>query len=150
MRPIAFAFAELYARGVMQHLLELLGQARAVVWTGVLFGLGHALSGGWFERRLDDTVVQVLETTAFGACFAALRFRVGTLWPLVLLHALDDLLQLRTAGALAFGAQMTVAVAYAAYAWWLLRIPTRLANGEPNTPLGSSLSRTASQRSYSG
>jgi hypothetical protein len=112
---------ELYARGVVQHLLEPLGRARAVLWTGVLFGLGHALSGAWFGRAFDDTVVQVVETMAFGACFAALRFEIRTLWPLVLLHALDDLLQLRTAGALAFGAQVAITLLLAVYAWWLVQ-----------------------------
>jgi hypothetical protein len=117
---------ELYARGVMQYLLEPLGRGRAVLWTGVLFGLGHALSGAWFGHPLDDTVVQVIETTAFGACFAALRFAIGTLWPLVFLHALDDLLQLRTAGALAFSAQVAITVFLAGYAWWLLGRERRL------------------------
>jgi hypothetical protein len=112
---------ELYARGVMQYLLEPLGRARAVLWTGVLFGLGHALSAAWFGRAFDDTVVQVIETMAFGACFAALRFQIATLWPLALLHALDDLLQLRTAGALAFNVQVTITLLFAIYAWWLVR-----------------------------
>jgi uncharacterized protein len=113
---------ELYARGVMQYLLEPLGRARAVLWTGVLFGLGHALSGVWFGRAFDDTVVQVIETMAFGACLAALRFEIRTLWPLVLLHALDDLLQLRTAGALAFSAQVAITLLFAIYAWWLIQL----------------------------
>jgi len=65
MRPIAFAFAELYARGVMQHLLEPLRQARAVVWTGVLFGLRHALSGAWFDVR----------STTCGSCARRGRWR---------------------------------------------------------------------------
>jgi len=112
---------ELYARGVMQYLLEPLGRARAVAWTGVLFGLGHALSGVWFGHPLDDTLVQVIETMAFGACFAALRFEIRTLWPLVCLHALDDLFQLRSVGALAFGAQVAITVLFAVYAWWLVR-----------------------------
>jgi uncharacterized protein len=122
---------ELYARGVMQHLLEPLGRARAVLWTGLLFGLGHGLSGAWFERPLDDTLVQVVETAAFGACYAALRFEIGTLWPLVLLHALDNLLQLRTPGALAFGVQVLVALAYAGYAWRLARGASLARAGAP-------------------
>src|SRR3954451_12420233 len=104
----------------MQQVLEQLGRVRAVVWTGVLFGLGHALSGAWFGRPIDDTLVQVVETMAFGACFAAMRFEIRTLWPLVLLHALDDLLQLRTAGALAFSAQVAITIFLAVYAWWLV------------------------------
>ena len=112
---------ELYARGVMQHLLEPLGRGRAVVWVGVLFGLGHALSGAWFGKPWDDTVIQVFETAAFGACYAALRFEIATLWPLVLLHALDDLLQLRTRGAFVFSGQVVVTLLFAIYAWWLMR-----------------------------
>lgn len=112
---------ESVSRGVNQHVLRRLGPMRAAVWVGVLFGLGHVLSALWFGRPFDDTVVQVISTAAFGFGFAALRWHLDTIWPLVALHALDDFLQLRSPGAAPFWWQATIAVLFVAYGWWLIR-----------------------------
>jgi hypothetical protein len=108
---------ELLSRGVVQEVLAPLSPRARVVWVGVLFGLGHVLSAVAFGRAVDDTVAQVVSTTAFGAGFAALRLHTGVLWPLVLLHGLDDWVQVNSPG---------VAVGYATAAWWLTR-PAALA-----------------------
>lgn len=97
-----------------------------VVWVGVLFGLGHVLSAVAFGRAVDDTVAQVVSTTAFGAGFAALRLHTGVLWPLVLLHGSDDWVQVNSPGAAPWPWQLAVAVGYATAAWWLTR-PAALA-----------------------
>lgn len=116
---------ESLSRGVNQHVLRKLGAMRAAVWIGVLFGLGHALSALWFGRPWDDTVAQVVSTTAFGFGFAALRWHLGTIWPLVVLHALDNVLQVRSPGAAPLWWQAVVAAAFVAYGWWLIRrLPT--------------------------
>jgi uncharacterized protein len=70
---------ELLSRGVVQEVLAPLAPRAHVVWVGVLFGLGHVLSAIAFGRPVDDTVAQVVSTTAFGAGFAALRLHTVVL-----------------------------------------------------------------------
>ncbi|GAA2702163.1 CPBP family intramembrane glutamic endopeptidase [Micromonospora olivasterospora] len=124
---------ESLSRGINQHVLASLGATRAAVWVGVLFGLGHALSGLWFERPWDDTVAQVISTTAYGFGLAALRWHLGTIWPLVVLHASDNLVQLRSPGAAPLWWQAAVALFFVGYGWWLIRrLPRRPADPVPS------------------
>ena len=114
---------ELLSRGVVQELLAPLRPGARVLWVGLLFGLGHALSGAVFGRPWDDTLTQVVSTAAFGAGFAALRLHVVALWPLAALHGLDDWCQVGSPGAAPWPWQLAVAVGYAAAAWALTRGP---------------------------
>jgi uncharacterized protein len=123
---------ELLGRGVVQDALAPLGPRRQVLWVGLLFGLGHALSGAVFGRPLDDTVAQVVSTAAFGAGFAALRLHTGTIWPLVVLHAAYNWCQLVSPGAAPWPWQLAVAVGFAGGAW-ALTTPQALA-GLPGRP----------------
>jgi membrane protease YdiL (CAAX protease family) len=112
---------ETVSRGLVQRLLQPRGPAVAAVWVGVLFGLGHLLSGLWFERPLDDVAFQVGNTAAYGFCLAAVRWHVGTLWPLVVLHALVDVTSINSPGALPFAVQCVIVVLLVGYGGWLLR-----------------------------
>jgi membrane protease YdiL (CAAX protease family) len=112
---------ESLSRGVAQHVLARLGRVRAAVWVGVLFGLGHALSGLWFGRDLGDTLFQVLSTAAFGFGYAAVRFHLATIWPLVAAHALYDFAQYASPGAAPWQVQLAVAAGFVGYGVWLLR-----------------------------
>jgi hypothetical protein len=116
---------ELLSRGVVQELLSPLRPGARVLWVGVLFGLGHVLSAIAFGRAVDDTVVQVISASAFGAGFAALRLHVVVLWPFVLLHGLDDWMQINSPGAAPWLWQLAVAIGFAVAAWALTR-PTAL------------------------
>ncbi len=104
-----------------------------MLWVGVLFGFGHDLSAVAFGRPVDDTVVQVVAVTAFGAAFAALRLHTGVLWRLVLLHALYDWMQVNSPGAAPFAWQLAVAVGFAVAAWALTR-PAALPVAERTGP----------------
>ncbi|RBY77125.1 CPBP family intramembrane metalloprotease [Geodermatophilus sp. TF02-6] len=115
------ASEELQSRGVVQEVLAPLRPRPRVLCVGVLFGLGHVLSAVAFGRPVDDTVAQVVSTTAFGAGFAALRLHTVALWPLALLHGLDDWCQVNSPGAAPWWWQLAVAVGYAAAAWELTR-----------------------------
>jgi uncharacterized protein len=117
---------ELLSRGTVQEVLGPLRPRVRVLWVGVLFGLGHVLSAVVFGRPVDDTVVQVISTTAFGAGFAALRLHTVAVWPLVLLHALDNWCQVNSPGAAPWWWQLAVALGFGAAAWWLTR-PAALA-----------------------
>ncbi len=109
--PAVALSEELLSRGVVQDALAV----------GLLFGLGHALSGAVFGRPLDDTLAQVVSTAAFGAGFAALRLHIGTIWPLVVLHGLCNWCQVVSPGAAPWPWQLAVAVGFAAGAWALTR-----------------------------
>ena len=50
---------------------------------GLLFGAGHTLSGIWFSHPIGDTIFLTINAAAFGFAFAALRWHLRTIWPLV-------------------------------------------------------------------
>jgi hypothetical protein len=112
---------EMLSRGVVQEVLAPLTPRVRVLWVGLLFGLGHVLSAVAFGRPLDDTVVQVVSATAFGAGFAAVRLHIGVVWPLALLHGLDDWMQVNSPGAAPWVWQLVVAIGYGLAAWALTR-----------------------------
>jgi CAAX protease family protein len=123
---------ESVSRGVNQYVLARLGVMRAAIWVGVLFGLGHVLSALWFGRPWDDTVAQVISATAYGFGLATLRWHLGTIWPLVVLHASDNFVQLRSPGAAPLWWQAVVAVFFVVYGWWLIRrLPEQPGRPEP-------------------
>lgn len=116
---------EVLSRGLVQRVLAGLGPAAAAVWVGVLFGVGHALSGFWFGRPWGDVLYVVVAAGCYGFCLAALRWHLGTIWPLVLLHALTDFTQLASPGNLPFGVRVVLVLGLVAYGWWLLRLLDR-------------------------
>ena len=125
---------ESLSRGVVQHVLAPLGRLRAAVWVGVLFGLGHALSGLWFGRDLGDTLFQVLSTAAFGFGYAAVRFHLATIWPLAAAHALYNFAQYASPGAAPWQVQLGVAAGFVCYGAWLLRRLDRRASPDEKAP----------------
>ncbi|OMQ09278.1 hypothetical protein A7K94_0222065, partial [Modestobacter sp. VKM Ac-2676] len=116
---------EVLSRGLVQRVLAGLGPAAAAVWVGVFFGLGHAMSGFWFGRPWGDVLYVVVAAGCYGFCLAALRWHLGTVWPLVLLHALTDFTQLASPGNLPFGVRLALVAGLVAYGWWLLRVLDR-------------------------
>ncbi|MFJ6776978.1 CPBP family intramembrane glutamic endopeptidase [Kitasatospora sp. NPDC091257] len=71
---------ELSSRALVLEVARPLGPVRAGALTAALFGVGH----------LDNTLWQVLEAGAFGFFLCGARLYIGSVWPLVLLHALAD------------------------------------------------------------
>jgi len=65
------------------------GVLAAVLVTTVLFGLVHVVNL-LFGAGLVDTAVQVATATFIGLMYAAVRLRTHTLWPLVVVHAVID------------------------------------------------------------
>ncbi|HET7080806.1 MAG TPA: CPBP family intramembrane glutamic endopeptidase [Chloroflexia bacterium] len=115
-------------RGLILHLLRPSGAVRAVVLGGLLFGASHLAN---LLVRPSPAVVfaQMIGAACFGIAFGALRLRTHTIWPLVALHLLSDLL-------LHFSALPTIPlevvkdVILLAYAVYLLR--DRRALAEPD------------------
>ncbi len=102
VRFVLYMFAiglaeELTFRGVIQNVLaDALGRTtRRGVWrtvglSGAVFGLAHlgnVLSG----VSLPGAVMQTLAAAAIGVYLGAVYVRCGNIWPLVLLHGLNDL-----------------------------------------------------------
>ena len=112
---------EAYSRGLVQQALGPLGAMRAAVAVGVLFGLGHIQNYLFFGASLDDTLWQMLSAGLFGFVCAGLRYAIGSVWPLVLVHAFDDFFQIRSPGSAPDWWEATVYVFYVAFGVWLLR-----------------------------
>ncbi len=112
---------ELLYRGVIQHATNALGALRSVVWVALLFGLQHAGTGVFFGHSLYDTGTMMFSSTASGAAYAAVRLRIGTIWPLALLHGLENFCNTRSPGDAPWWWYLSQAVFFIVYAVWLLR-----------------------------
>lgn len=80
---------EAFFRGIVLTALLPGGRLRAVGLAALLFGLTH-LGGLLLGKHLLFVLGQVISTTGTGVLSGAVRLRTGTLWPLILLHALLD------------------------------------------------------------
>ncbi|MGW7601427.1 CPBP family intramembrane glutamic endopeptidase [Streptomyces antimycoticus] len=112
---------EIYSRGLVQQALNPLGPIRAALGVAVLFGTGHIQNFLFFGDPLDDTLWQMLSAGLFGFTCAGLRYAIGSVWPMVLVHGLDDFFQIRSPGSAPDWWQASVLVFQAAYGVWLLR-----------------------------
>jgi membrane protease YdiL (CAAX protease family) len=112
---------EIHSCGLVQQVLTPLGPMRAAIGVGLLFGTGHFQNYLFFGAPLDDTLWQMLSAGLFGFTCAGLRYAIGSVWPMVAVHALDDFFQIRSPGAAPDWWQVCVYVFHAAYGVWLLR-----------------------------
>ena len=116
-------------RGVLLHALTRYGVGVAVLGSAALFGLIH-VNSLLVGRDPAFVAVQVLTSFLGGIGLAALRLRLGSIWPLIALHALNDFLQFSAAGGTAvadaspllLGTKIAVSVLIAAYGLVLLRL----------------------------
>ncbi|GAA0615252.1 hypothetical protein GCM10010174_36230 [Kutzneria viridogrisea] len=115
--------AELVSRGTGQFTLRRFGPWRGTLGVVLIFECADLLVRSWDGRASG----QVLTDLAFGFALTALRWHVGSVWPLALLHALH--------AALAPAAswwQLGVTVALLAFGVWLLaRVPVVHTNVRP-------------------
>lgn len=91
---VAATSEELWSRGVVQELLRAVRPMRRALAVGLLFGVGHVLSGIAFDRDLAYLAFQVPHATVQGFALAAMRMHVVSIWPLVLMHAGGNLMVL--------------------------------------------------------
>lgn len=81
-------------RGIIaQTLLEHFGTSRAGIWkavvlSGVIFGMGHFLNA--IDSNVLGVLVQCCLTMALGMLYGAIYFRTGNLWVVIFLHAFQD------------------------------------------------------------
>ena len=73
-----------------------------------------------FGHGLYETAAQVLSTTCFGFAYAAARLRINAVWPLALLHGVDDFSNTHAANPCPPVVHLAYAVAYVGIGIWIL------------------------------
>jgi membrane protease YdiL (CAAX protease family) len=93
--PLIALNEELFYRGVLLPLLRPLGCRQAVLWSSIAFGASHLVNvvSGAFPPFV---AMQVGATTAGGVALAAIRIRSGSLWPVLVTHAVIDVIAIAT------------------------------------------------------
>ena len=81
---------EALSRGLFVRALLPLGKWHAVLIPSVLFGLGHITQFLFVGMPLADNLIQIADSTFFGIMYAAIRLRVGSIWPLIIIHMLGN------------------------------------------------------------
>jgi uncharacterized protein len=119
---------EIFFRGLLLESLLPVGIRKAVLLSAVLFGLPHLLkaaSGIWDPYF---AVATTLFAMGIGVCFAALRVRTGTIWPLIGIHILIDYsafirggLEIKTYSAGLFLVDLVIGGILAVYGLYLIR-----------------------------
>lgn len=117
-------------RGVILNGLAPLGTLHAVLGSALLFGVIHANSL-LVGRDPAFVAVQIIASILGGVGFAALRLRLGSIWPLIALHALNDFIQFSASQGLAvehaspvlLTAKLAISSVMALYGLFLLRDP---------------------------
>jgi membrane protease YdiL (CAAX protease family) len=96
---------ETFFRGLILQSLRPVGVFGAVLGSAVLFGLPHLLNavGGIWDPVF--TIGDTFAAFGIGVTFAALVLRTGTIWPVILIHALIDFTALIAQGTLVVQAQ---------------------------------------------
>lgn len=111
---------EVLNRGVVQQALSGLSVRAGVLGSAALFGAGHIVNGLFFGRAWGDTAAQVVSNVCIGVAFAAVRWRTESLWPLIVLHGVGNLLIWRS-GPVPRVLFLLIAVVNLTYGLWLLR-----------------------------
>lgn len=77
-------------RGLVLRVLRPTGPLPAVLLSSLLFGASH-LANVLFRDNMTLVAAQAVGAFCFGVGYAAIALRIGTIWPLMVLHALTDL-----------------------------------------------------------
>lgn len=82
---------ETWFRGLVLDRLRPAGATRAVLLAALLFGLVH-LGNVFIRPSVALVVAQAVGAFCFGVAYGALRLHLASIWPLIALHGLHDLL----------------------------------------------------------
>ena len=125
---------ELMMRGILFHGVSFGRSAVQTVWiTAVLFGLMHALNG-FLTGAFAPAIFQAVLATGFGVWIGALRIRLNTILPLMVLHWLWDFSVFSLSQGISVLAQylpIAFALVLFLYGLWLLRGYQPAETGEP-------------------
>ena len=86
---IGFNEETIFRGFLFQGLASRLGPFLTILLCGALFGMFH-LVNLITGQPLDTTLSQVFQAGSMGFMYAALRLRLGSIWPLILLHGFWD------------------------------------------------------------
>ncbi len=121
---------EALSRGLLLRALLPLGKWYAVLVPSVLFGLSHITQFLFLGMPLSDNLMQIAFSITFGIMYAALRLRIGSIWPLIIIHMIWDLFYVigGVAGPGALDIPVTFSIVLGvlevAYAIYILRKPS--------------------------
>jgi membrane protease YdiL (CAAX protease family) len=89
---------EMTYRGIILQALGRYGLLFQVAGSSVLFGLGHA--DNLFLPGADELGVcyQMFEASLVGVLFAAVRLSMNAIWPVIVIHAVYDLISCSPSG----------------------------------------------------
>lgn len=96
----------------------------------ILFGFGHISRLVLSNVSVVDTVLLMIETGVFGFAYAAVRYRIVALWPLILLHAAEDVVLLLNRARVPVLHEILMAVVLLAWGCWVLATAPDQATGE--------------------
>jgi membrane protease YdiL (CAAX protease family) len=78
-------------RGLFMRAFLPRGKWQALLIPAVLFGAAHLVQSLGGLMTLEDNLLQITEAVTFGLLYGAVRLRINNLWPLIIIHALEDL-----------------------------------------------------------
>ncbi len=81
---------EALSRGLFLRALLPRGKWQAALIPAVLFGVGHITQFLFQGMSLSSNLLQIVDATFFGILYAAMRLRVNNIWPLIILHMLQN------------------------------------------------------------
>ena len=81
---------EALSRGLLLRALLPLGKWIAVLLPAFLFAIGHITQFLFVGMPLSLNLLQIVHNFFFGAMYGAARLRVGSLWPLVIIHTFNN------------------------------------------------------------
>lgn len=117
---------EVIFRGLVGRLLlRRRGLWIALVVSAAIFGAMHSVNAVGGGQSATDTALQVTIAGVFGVLFGAMYFATGSIWPVIVLHAAYDGLQLlgvhQTSGLARVVNIVIMALGSAALIWYLWR-----------------------------
>jgi len=115
-------------RGILLRALAPRGMKQAVLISAFLFGIIHANSL-LVGRDVFFVIAQIIASFLGAIALGAIRLRINTIWPLVLMHAFNDFLQFSATGGMEAEQvplyipilKISIGVVMGVYGWYLLR-----------------------------
>ena len=81
---------EALSRGLLLRALLPRGKWQAALIPSLLFGVSHITQSVFLGMPLGDNLIQIVDSALFGFLYAGLRLRVNNIWPLIVLHMLQN------------------------------------------------------------
>jgi membrane protease YdiL (CAAX protease family) len=117
---------EALSRGLLLRALLPRGKWQAALIPSLLFGVSHITQFVFLGMPLGNNLIQMTDSALFGFLYAGLRLRVNNIWPLIVLHMLQN-----TFSGLAgvFGVPNAIGFGGVPAAFWAIRWGVTLIGG---------------------